>query len=214
MERYPDTKALDILLTQQLAKNPLLKDVVVCSVNPGLCRSELARDTISYIIREWALVCFTWLGDTDSRVSRIGFTLLARSTAEGAKTFVWASLSNEIPQGSYTSSCEVTKYVTTFSYSSNISRMTLILTRNGLGPTECWLEMMSIESAYSCGRKCRLFLSSKLRRRKESGWFSPLCHQEMRICLGRRSICIYQSTDYCCYNTIASSGSFLSPQLR
>ena len=43
-DRYADSKALDVLMTQQLAKSPLLKDVVVCSVNPGFCRSELLRN--------------------------------------------------------------------------------------------------------------------------------------------------------------------------
>jgi retinol dehydrogenase 12 len=43
-ERYADTKTLDVFLTEVLAKNPLLNDVVVCSVNPGFCRSELMRE--------------------------------------------------------------------------------------------------------------------------------------------------------------------------
>jgi NADP-dependent 3-hydroxy acid dehydrogenase YdfG len=43
-DRYTDTKAIGVMLTQQLAKLPLLKDVVVCSVNPGFCRSELLRE--------------------------------------------------------------------------------------------------------------------------------------------------------------------------
>jgi retinol dehydrogenase 12 len=43
-DRYVDSKAVVIFLTEVLAKNPLLKDVVVCSVNPGFCRSEFLRE--------------------------------------------------------------------------------------------------------------------------------------------------------------------------
>ncbi|KIM23305.1 hypothetical protein M408DRAFT_321149 [Serendipita vermifera MAFF 305830] len=88
-DRYADTKAIDVLITQQLAKSPALKDVVVCSVNPGFCRSEL--------MREWPTV-----------VRAIVYAILARTTEEGSKTYTWASLTNDIPAGSYTSSCVVT----------------------------------------------------------------------------------------------------------
>ncbi|KIM23308.1 hypothetical protein M408DRAFT_332407 [Serendipita vermifera MAFF 305830] len=89
-DRYSDTKAIDILITQQLAKSPALKDVVVCSVNPGFCRSDLMR-TWPTIIRE------------------IMYAILARTAEEGSKTYTWASLTNDIPPGSYTSSCVVTR---------------------------------------------------------------------------------------------------------
>lgn len=89
-DRYPDTKAMDIVLTKQLTKNPILKDVIVCSVNPGFCRSELLRD-MSSIARG------------------LLYGLFARTTLEGSKTYMWASLSNDIPSGAYTSSCQVTR---------------------------------------------------------------------------------------------------------
>jgi len=46
-ERYRVTKLLDLLLTQRLAGLPLFNDVVVCSVSPGICRSELLREVPS-----------------------------------------------------------------------------------------------------------------------------------------------------------------------
>jgi retinol dehydrogenase-12 len=45
-DRYNVTKMLDLLLTRQLAKSPAVDpDVIVCSVNPNFCKSELMRDT-------------------------------------------------------------------------------------------------------------------------------------------------------------------------
>lgn len=45
-DRYNTTKMLDLLLTRELAKSPAVDPgVVVCSVNPSFCRSELMRDT-------------------------------------------------------------------------------------------------------------------------------------------------------------------------
>lgn len=55
-ERYPLTKLLDLLLTQELAKVPQLADIVVCSVNPGFCRSGLMRDIPS--IQRRQVVCY------------------------------------------------------------------------------------------------------------------------------------------------------------
>ena len=39
------------------------------------------------------------------------YALMARTTAEGAKTYLWACLADNIPPGSYTSSANVAKYV-------------------------------------------------------------------------------------------------------
>lgn len=39
------------------------------------------------------------------------YSLLARTTVEGAKTYLWACLANDIAPGSYTSSAKVAKYV-------------------------------------------------------------------------------------------------------
>ncbi|KIM23279.1 hypothetical protein M408DRAFT_27970 [Serendipita vermifera MAFF 305830] len=89
-ERYALTKLLDLLMTEELAKVPLLSDVVVCSVNPGFCQSDLMREASSI-------------------QRRIGYAILARTTALGARTYLWAALTNDIPPGSYTSSCRVLK---------------------------------------------------------------------------------------------------------
>ncbi|KAG8761684.1 hypothetical protein FRC14_000068 [Serendipita sp. 396] len=90
--RYQDTKLIDVLLTRQLAEHPQLKQdtsgIVICGVNPGFCRSELMRETPSFV-----------------RMTL--YALFARTTQEGAKNYLWSSLTNEIPQGSYTSSCAV-----------------------------------------------------------------------------------------------------------
>jgi retinol dehydrogenase 12 len=48
-DRYADTKAISVMLMQELAKHPLMKDVVVCSVNPGFCRSELLREWLTAV---------------------------------------------------------------------------------------------------------------------------------------------------------------------
>ncbi|KIM22320.1 hypothetical protein M408DRAFT_79206 [Serendipita vermifera MAFF 305830] len=87
-ERYALTKLLDLLMTEELAKVPLLRDVIVCSVNPGFCQSDLMREASSI-------------------QRRIGYAILARTTALGARTYLWAALTNDIPPGSYTSSCRV-----------------------------------------------------------------------------------------------------------
>ncbi|KAG8826322.1 hypothetical protein FRC19_009282 [Serendipita sp. 401] len=92
-DRYRDTKLMDVLLTRQLAEHPKLKQeasgIVICGVNPGFCRSELMRE-LPYPVRMTL------------------YAIFARTTREGAKNYLWASLTNEIPQGSYTSSCTVT----------------------------------------------------------------------------------------------------------
>ncbi|KAG8791950.1 hypothetical protein FRC17_008672 [Serendipita sp. 399] len=90
--RYEDTKLMDILLTRKLPEIPRFNQetsgIVICNVNPGFCRSELMREL-------------------PSLVRTIMYGIFARTTREGAKNFVWASLVNEIPQGSYVSSCAV-----------------------------------------------------------------------------------------------------------
>lgn len=88
MDRYPMTKLLDLLLTRELARHPMFQngDVVLCSVNPGFCRSELMRDLPRAL--RWIL-----------------YNLFARTTEEGSKNLVWASLEDKVVPGSYSSSC-------------------------------------------------------------------------------------------------------------
>ncbi|KAG8813922.1 hypothetical protein FRC19_002095 [Serendipita sp. 401] len=89
--RYSDTKLFDIMLTRQLAQSPRYKQedtgVVICTVNPGWCRSELLRD----------------LGSGPRAIS---YAVFAKTTEQGARTYTWACL-NDVPSGSYTSSCRV-----------------------------------------------------------------------------------------------------------
>jgi len=91
-DRYHVTKLLDILLTRELANSSELQDgsVIVCSVNPGFCRSELMRNA-----------------PNGMRTALYG--VFARTTEEGAKAFLWACLTNDIPPGAYSSSCAVVK---------------------------------------------------------------------------------------------------------
>lgn len=88
MDRYSTSKLFDILLTRELARHPMFQsgDVVLCSLNPGLCRSELMREFPP--MRRWIM-----------------YNLFARTTEEGAKTLVWASLEDKVTPGSYSSSC-------------------------------------------------------------------------------------------------------------
>ncbi|KAG8798564.1 hypothetical protein FRC17_007388 [Serendipita sp. 399] len=92
--RYPDTKLLAVLLTRQLATLPQLQrdasGIVICSLNPGFCRSEVLRE-FNPIVRA------------------IIYGMFARSTEDGGKKLVWASLTNDIPQGSYVSSSKVAR---------------------------------------------------------------------------------------------------------
>jgi retinol dehydrogenase-12 len=93
-ERYPVTKLMDLLLTRQLSESSAVKstpegnEVVVCSVNPGFCRSELNRNLPEEQRRQM-------------------LATPALKTEEGAKNFVWACLEDDIPPGSYVSECAV-----------------------------------------------------------------------------------------------------------
>jgi len=87
-DRYATTKLLDVLLTREMGSLLQNDDFVVCSVNPGLCGTELARD--------WPIM-----------VRYIFYTLLGKTAAEGVKNYTWASIQSDIPPGSYVSSCRV-----------------------------------------------------------------------------------------------------------
>ncbi|KIM22319.1 hypothetical protein M408DRAFT_332958 [Serendipita vermifera MAFF 305830] len=81
-ERYRTTKLLDVLLTRQLGRKNLFQSgkVILNSVNPGLCRSELMKNVPP--LTKW-------------------------TAEEGAKNLLWGSLEDNIPPGSYISSCRV-----------------------------------------------------------------------------------------------------------
>jgi hypothetical protein len=46
---------------------------------------------------------------SDFAYFRIGYAVFGRPATEGAKNYVWASLTDEIPQGRYVSQCKVAK---------------------------------------------------------------------------------------------------------
>ena len=48
--RYPLTKVLDVFLAIKLAQSPATKGIRVATVDPGLCYSELRRDTPLLVI--------------------------------------------------------------------------------------------------------------------------------------------------------------------
>ncbi|PVF95993.1 NAD(P)-binding protein [Serendipita vermifera] len=96
--RYPVTKLMEVLLVRQLSRSPAVKrgtdgnEVVMCSVTPGFCRSELSRN----------------LPDERRKAMR---ALPALTTEEGSKNFVWASLEDDIPEGGYVAKCAVAPVV-------------------------------------------------------------------------------------------------------
>ena len=57
-DRYLTTKLLDIVITRQLAENQMFKNgnVVLCSLTPGLCRSDLMRNASP--LGRWCAIWF------------------------------------------------------------------------------------------------------------------------------------------------------------
>ncbi|KAF8848015.1 NAD(P)-binding protein [Acephala macrosclerotiorum] len=97
-ERYPVTKLLEVLgvrsLVEQMATGPHAKQkVIVNVVNPGFCKSSLARDA-----KGMMYVMFT-----------IMKTLMARSTEMGSRTIFAAAAAGEESHGKYMSNCVVTE---------------------------------------------------------------------------------------------------------
>jgi retinol dehydrogenase-12 len=85
-DRYNVTKLINIFLARELAKlaGP---NIVVNSVNPGLCRSEFFRHA-SVLLPFIATLAY----------------FLGRTSEEGSRTIIWALL-NETPAGAYSNSC-------------------------------------------------------------------------------------------------------------
>jgi len=92
-QRYDETKLLNVFLTRAMAQHLSANDVVVDSVNPGLCHSELTREATGAV-----KVIFT-----------IFKTLLARSTEKGSRTIIHAALGENQSkvQGKYLNKCEI-----------------------------------------------------------------------------------------------------------
>lgn len=86
-DRYQTSKLLIVLVVRQLA--PMLKesDVIINMVNPGLCKSSLAREGgIMLIVMKF---------------------LLARTTEVGSRTLLASASAGEESHGSYMSDCKV-----------------------------------------------------------------------------------------------------------
>ncbi|KAK7690012.1 hypothetical protein QCA50_006654 [Cerrena zonata] len=76
-QRYPTTKLLNILFTRALAAHlQPTSDIIVDAVTPGLCRSDLARNTI-----------------TDAQFD--AQLAAARSSEEGSRQLIWAAVGPE-----------------------------------------------------------------------------------------------------------------------
>ena len=88
-DRYNVSKMLDVLSTRALAAEAG-KDcpVIINTVNPGLCHSELMREVgvLQYVIK---------------------FLLGARTTEVGSRTFVWAIAAGPESHGCYTASARI-----------------------------------------------------------------------------------------------------------
>ncbi|KAJ3507672.1 hypothetical protein NLJ89_g6172 [Agrocybe chaxingu] len=74
--RYFDTKLLNVLFTRALADRLHNKSIIVDTVNPGYCYSELRRDFTGFM----------------ALFSRLLDPLLARTTEQGARQLVWAAV--------------------------------------------------------------------------------------------------------------------------
>ncbi|OJJ70452.1 hypothetical protein ASPBRDRAFT_44618 [Aspergillus brasiliensis CBS 101740] len=83
-ERYFASKLLDVLLTRELADRIGDDDIVVNCLNPGLCRSELAREM-------------------DNVVARLMMRLFARTAEVGGRTLVAAAVAGRESHGQYMS---------------------------------------------------------------------------------------------------------------
>jgi retinol dehydrogenase-12 len=98
--RYPETKLLNVQFARGLtARLPPLASVVVNSVNPGFCYSDIGRNNKNAGSRAFM---------------KVMHFLLARSTEVGSRTLVWAALAglddptfNESLRGAYTENCKI-----------------------------------------------------------------------------------------------------------
>ncbi|KAK6500122.1 hypothetical protein TWF481_010478 [Arthrobotrys musiformis] len=93
MDKYMTSKLLEIYFVRELSKwvdRNYRGEVVITCVNPGLCHSELIRET--GLVR-WAGETFKWF--------------LARTAEEGSRNYLWAATAGREAHGQYVGSCEV-----------------------------------------------------------------------------------------------------------
>ncbi|KAJ7816973.1 hypothetical protein B0H14DRAFT_1391827 [Mycena olivaceomarginata] len=92
--RYTLTKLLNVFFVRPLnARLPPSTPVIINTVNPSFCQSELLRDT---------------QGITGA-IMRLFNGILAFTAEEGSRQLVWAAAGGEpeTPRGEYISGCEV-----------------------------------------------------------------------------------------------------------
>lgn len=80
-QQYPSTKLLNVLFTHEFAWR--FPDIFICSSNPGYCNSELGVKNLETG------------GDKKPKTNSFGDSVPMRSTADGAKTLVYAAISPE-----------------------------------------------------------------------------------------------------------------------
>ncbi|KAK6332247.1 hypothetical protein TWF696_002968 [Orbilia brochopaga] len=94
-DKYPASKLLEVYIIRQLAKwvdQNMQGEVVVNCVNPGLCHSELNRETgIKYYALEFMK------------------RFIARTSEVGSRNYLWAATAGRAAHGQYVGSCEVQK---------------------------------------------------------------------------------------------------------
>ncbi|KAK6337309.1 hypothetical protein TWF730_002714 [Orbilia blumenaviensis] len=93
MDKYMVTKLLEVYFVRELAKwvdRNYRGEVVVTCVNPGLCHSELIRESgLAKLIGG----AFKWM--------------FARTAEEGSRNYLWAATAGREAHGQYVGSCEV-----------------------------------------------------------------------------------------------------------
>jgi len=93
--RYQDSKLLNVFFARELSERLCDKPLIVNTVNPGLCHSELGRHATGLT---------AWMG-------WLFKNLLARSTEQGSRQFIWACIGGkdnvEELRGAYISSMKV-----------------------------------------------------------------------------------------------------------
>ncbi|KAF3920768.1 hypothetical protein ABW20_dc0103349 [Dactylellina cionopaga] len=94
-DKYPTSKLLEVFFVRRLAKwvdENYNGEVIVTGVNPGLCHSELNRETGA---KKYVMEAFKWV--------------FARTAEVGSRNYLWAITAGKQAHGQYIGSCEVQK---------------------------------------------------------------------------------------------------------
>jgi len=89
-DRYYVTKLLDVFIVQKLARLSKASGIVISTVNPAFCRSDLNREVGMFM----------------GLILEAIYFIFARTGEMGARNYVWAAL-KDIPSGSFVNSCRV-----------------------------------------------------------------------------------------------------------